>query len=172
MRRAWTPLVATLLVAGCGSSDKPTHHATAPKPSRGAYTKALADVERQLGCGILQTVDQQGSSEKHLDRFMRRMAAAYGKASRRLAKLHPPADAVAPNANLAKSLSGVADVLRVGPVGLTDREGRMSDDAIAQALLPPAAEKALDQLDERGYPSKFEASNCEDADLLTPSNKA
>jgi hypothetical protein len=167
----WMPLVAALVVAGCSSSEKPTRHAAAAKPSRAKYVTGLRDVERQLGCGIAEGVSE-APDEQDLDRLFRRMANAYAKASRRLQKLRPPSDAVAPNANLAKTLSGVADLLRVGPAGLTDPEGNLSPQTIADQMLPPAAQKALDQLKARGYPSDFEPANCDDADLLSPSTKA
>jgi hypothetical protein len=166
MRLAWAPLLAVCLLTACGS-DKPSRHSAKPRSAvRANYVAALADVERQLGCGIVKVAEEQGHSRKHVNRFLRRMANAYAKASRRLSALRPPANAVAPNANLAKSLSGVADALRLGPVGLTDQSGRFTDKGIADAFLPPAADKALEELRAAGYPGRFTPSNCDDTDLF------
>jgi hypothetical protein len=174
MRAIVSLVLAAGLMAACGSdSEKPKGKAAVDNRAvRERYVSDLSDVERQLGCGIAEAIERQGESERHFNRFLRRMANTYAKASRRLAKLHPPADAVAPNANLAKSLSNVADTLRAGVIALTDNTGRIPPGVIEDTLLPPAAEKALDQLDARGYPGDFEAGNCDDADLLSPSTKA
>ena len=172
MRTTVLALGVAGVIGACGSSKPAKTTQRSQGPSRSAYVAGLKDVERQLGCGIVETIQKQGGSERKLSRFLRRLANAYAKASRRLKKLHPPADAVAPNANLAISLSSVADALRLGPVGLTDPTGRMTDQSIQNALLPPAADKALAQLRARKYPGQFDASNCSDTDLLSPSTKA
>ena len=172
MRTAVVALGVAGLVGACGSGEpaKTSKHSTGP--SRTAYVAGLKDVERQLGCGIGEAIKKQGDSDRHFNRYLRRLAAAYGKASRRLKKLHPPADAVAPNANLATSLSSVADTLRLGLVGLTNLAGELNDQSIRDALLPPAADKALEQLRARKYPGAFVPSDCSDTDLLSPSTKA